>query len=792
MSGDLTIIDLPNNANLGENYPLNGVTDEHARQFRKKYKLQVEEDVFIRGVLATRNRAVIEARFRKAIEVSGRQDVSLKLKIGTYTFTDLEVESLKGSWTRGRWETLRHTARLHWLLIVTCNFAAVTQGWDQTAMAGAAIYIMTALGRPITNSAVSAPTSKPDSQIPLGNTWLFGFLVGAPFLFGAPIGLLVTDRLTEIWQFGRRGAICASGIFSFISVVGSASIHTWPQFLAFRILLGVGMAGKASIVPILLSETSPKNVRGILVMCWQLFVALGIALGSIANISVYKLDTRQSWRYMFISAFIPALLLFSLVLFSPESPRWLLKKSGKKVGEKSDEKSDSRVRQALKSLVQLHDQPSPILTCGELYLLHKRLIEEQEYFGIKSPDRSIPADEVALQEEMPEKAPDLRKNRELVQATTDHLSDSNAFTQTAPGYPLVTSIKHVSWRQRWNIMRREGRMRRANYAAGAVMISQQLCGINLLALMADTFFRNSVVRNSTSPDPNENLVLLAFSLGFGACNFLSNILALFFIDSSEGRRRLLNWSFPGMALSLLCSALVLASPENTSRRAKDTVVAFNFIFLLLFTASYSIGEGPAAFVIASEVFPLVNRELGMSLAVFWNFLGAGLLALLSPALTRETGLAALWGLFSGINLLVWFACYVLIPNTGNEELEDVLKRLDVPTRAALIYSLARLWRKICKSMDYAFHFMTCNRKTWEGSGYGPSLEPLEEMIESIRDEKNLTIQQAADCISWTMIWRKFESERMQEDFIDYNKPKHPRAELQPDVEPAIIRRHSYP
>jgi hypothetical protein len=33
------------------------------------------------------------------------------------------------------------------------------------------------------------------------------------------------------------------------------------------------------------------------------------------------------------------------------------------------------------------------------------------------------------------------------------------------------------------------------------------------------------------------------------------------------------------------------------------------------TQAFSIGEGPAAFVISSEVFPLIVRELGMSLAV---------------------------------------------------------------------------------------------------------------------------------------------------------------------------------
>ena len=33
------------------------------------------------------------------------------------------------------------------------------------------------------------------------------------------------------------------------------------------------------------------------------------------------------------------------------------------------------------------------------------------------------------------------------------------------------------------------------------------------------------------------------------------------------------------------------------------------------TQAYSVGEGPCAFIISSEVFPLFNREVGMSFAV---------------------------------------------------------------------------------------------------------------------------------------------------------------------------------
>jgi hypothetical protein len=166
---------------------------------------------------------------------------------------------------------------------------------------GAAIEVMNNLGK----STVTGPSSgiakrTTDSNMDLDeNTWLLGLTVGVPFFAGAVLGLVITDPITRFLGFGRRGAICVAGVFSLISVVGSASVHKWIHLLGFRILLGA------------------KNVRGILLVFWQLFVAFGLAAGSVANLSVYRLNVQSSWRYMFVAACLPALLLLSLILFSP-------------------------------------------------------------------------------------------------------------------------------------------------------------------------------------------------------------------------------------------------------------------------------------------------------------------------------------------------------------------------------------------------------------------------------------------------------------------------------------------
>ena len=203
-----------------------------------------------------------------------------------------------------------------------------------------------------------------------------------------------------------------------------------------------------------------------------------------------------------------------------ESPRWLLKKSGVIDCAKDHEYSAARVRDALKSLIQLHDEPTHILAAGELYLLYRLLLDEQAQLGTDTAETATPVQQPAHR-----RATTQENGQEL-----DVLTPRNAQTGTfrpnddvsTEDYPLVCPISYVSWGTRWKLMFGDHKIRRANYAAAAVMIAQQLCGINLLAFLADTFFRNSFfdTREDTEPDVQQNTQLLAFSFGFGFLNFV--------------------------------------------------------------------------------------------------------------------------------------------------------------------------------------------------------------------------------------------------------------------------------
>ena len=80
--------------------------------------------------------------------------------------------------------------------------------------------------------------------------------------------------------YGRRGAIMVCCVFSFVSCLGQAFCRSWRQLLACRILLGLGIGPKSATIPIYAAESVPsEEIRGALVMTWQLYTALGIMFG---------------------------------------------------------------------------------------------------------------------------------------------------------------------------------------------------------------------------------------------------------------------------------------------------------------------------------------------------------------------------------------------------------------------------------------------------------------------------------------------------------------------------------
>lgn len=160
---------------------------------------------------------------------------------------------------------------------------------------------------------------------------------------------------------GRKGTIFIAAVFSLLAPIGSACAQNWGELAACRVLLGIGMGLKEVTVPVFSAENAPTNIRGGLVMSWQLWTAFGIFLGTCANLAVVHTG-RIAWRLQLGSAFIPAVPLVLGIFFCPESPRWLMTKRTHK--------------KAYESLIRLRN--SHLQAARDLYYVHAQLVMEDQ------------------------------------------------------------------------------------------------------------------------------------------------------------------------------------------------------------------------------------------------------------------------------------------------------------------------------------------------------------------------------------------------------------------------------
>lgn len=82
-------------------------------------------------------------------------------------------------------------------------------------------------------------------------------------------GLLCVD----FHYYPRRVSFPFSCIFP---VLGQAFTRNWWELAICRLLLGAGIGIKIATIPIYTAETAPANIRGGLVMSFQMWVAFGI------------------------------------------------------------------------------------------------------------------------------------------------------------------------------------------------------------------------------------------------------------------------------------------------------------------------------------------------------------------------------------------------------------------------------------------------------------------------------------------------------------------------------------
>jgi SP family xylose:H+ symportor-like MFS transporter len=187
-------------------------------------------------------------------------------------------------------------------------------------------------------SAIDAYFIDPLGLSETARSTLSGWTISSALL-GCIIGAAVAGWIST--ALGRRGGLLVAGALFLLGSIGSAAPelgfgpigHMGPdalrQFIFYRIVGGVGVGIASMLSPLYIAEISPSAIRGRLVSFNQLAIVGGILFVYFVNWFVASQGDdawvkSTGWRLMLASEAIPAGIFILLLLFVPDTPRWLV------------------------------------------------------------------------------------------------------------------------------------------------------------------------------------------------------------------------------------------------------------------------------------------------------------------------------------------------------------------------------------------------------------------------------------------------------------------------------------
>lgn len=174
-------------------------------------------------------------------------------------------------------------------------------------------------------------------------------LLTAMIELGALIGAFnqgwVADKISR-----KYSIVVAVAIFIVGSTLQTAAVN-YAMLTTARLIGGIGIGMLSMVAPLYISEISPPEIRGSLLVLEEFSIVAGIVIAFWITYGTRFMNGEWAWRLPFLLQMIPGLVLGGGILLLPFSPRWLVFKGRKEEALSSLAKlrrlppTDERVRQ---------------------------------------------------------------------------------------------------------------------------------------------------------------------------------------------------------------------------------------------------------------------------------------------------------------------------------------------------------------------------------------------------------------------------------------------------------------
>ncbi|CAG8958024.1 hypothetical protein HYFRA_00000368, partial [Hymenoscyphus fraxineus] len=200
-------------------------------------------------------------------------------------------------------KNLKHPGIFVWLLTFSAGISGLLFGYDTGVISATLVSINTSLGHPLTTLDKSLITSA---------TALFA-------LFVSPVSGILAD------QWGRKRVVLLADLAFILGALLQAFTSNVVGMILGRAVVGVAVGAGSFVAPLYIAELSPAPFRGRLVTLNVLFITIGQVIAYLVGFAFVEWgNPATNWRWMVGLGALPAAIQIIVMLFMPETPRWLV------------------------------------------------------------------------------------------------------------------------------------------------------------------------------------------------------------------------------------------------------------------------------------------------------------------------------------------------------------------------------------------------------------------------------------------------------------------------------------
>ena len=140
-------------------------------------------------------------------------------------------------------------------------------------------------------------------------------------LFGCVLGSFMAGKFAD--SYGRKKMLVWVALLFAATSIATALAPNFSVFLIARFLGGIAVGGASLLSPMYVAEVSPPSLRGRMGTLYQMSIITGVLISYGINY-LLRNTGPDNWRWMFATGVVPSTVFFVLMMFAPETPRFLM------------------------------------------------------------------------------------------------------------------------------------------------------------------------------------------------------------------------------------------------------------------------------------------------------------------------------------------------------------------------------------------------------------------------------------------------------------------------------------